>query len=267
MRKIAKVLSPDFKPPSKRNRESTGENSENSDVLSLDLDNEASDEACFARLQQFIDQRIHIVLQPHIELIEKQKAIIDEQHQRIRELEAQLAARDSTSAVATPDLPIMNIFSKLDDNDQRSRAWNLRLSGIMNQDAKSTDPIVLDVAKTLGVDLKADDIDWSHYTSKPDATKGRQLIVCFRSRNIRRDFISARKRLRELPKDNQYSSVYVSEDLTRIRYNLLRSLQQKRKDGKLHAAWSFQGRLFFKTAPEAKPTKISEPHVFDVDSL
>lgn len=267
MRRIAKVLSPDFKPPSKRVRESSDETSETQDVPStLDMDDD-SDDACFLRLQHLIDNRIQIALQPHLDLIVKQKEIIDAQEQRIRDLEAQLAAREPSTSGTAHALPNMNIPAKIDDIDQRGRAWNLRLSGVKIQDAKSTDPIVLDIAKTLGVDLKADDIDWSHYTSKPDQTKGRQLIVCFRSRNIRRDFISARKRLRELPKDSQYSSVYVNEDLTTIRYSLLRSLQQKRKDGKIHAAWSFQGRLFYKCTPEAAPIRVNDTLGFNVDNL
>lgn len=279
LKKLAKyTISPEHRQPSKRVRHHTSPDSDDEEVSPIDLDADLDSENSYSRdedqemtVLELMDHRIAIAIQPHLELIEKLQATIEAKDERIRELEAKLAKLEASPAPAPP-VPapeLSTIHSKLDEFEQRNRQWNVRISGLKEDKAGNTDAIVLDIANTLEVDLSEVDIDWSHYISnqKPSNGNPHQIIVRFARRNIRRRFISARKRLRTLDKNHKYNSVYISEDLTQSRYKLLRTLIQKRKEGKLHSAWSFQGVLYYRLAENSNPTPIKDVLGFDVDSI
>ena len=212
-------------------------------------------------LDNAIQTRINVAIQPYLELIDELRATILEKDLRIKELEDQLAATKPTNP--PPSTP--NVNNRIDDLEQRSRSWNVRISGAKLQPDQSTDQVVIDIAKSMGVKLDKSDIDWSHRISKPSQEKGQQIIVRFLRRNDRAEFIKARRKLRE--PNHAYSSVYISEDLTRARYSVLRQLIALRREKKIFAAWSFQGSVFYKTKENDRPSKIMDISAFSSDQV
>ena len=212
-------------------------------------------------LDNAIQTRINVAIQPYLELIDELRATILEKDLRIKELEDQLAATKPTNP--PPSTP--NVNNRIDDLEQRSRSWNVRISGAKLQPDQSTDQVVIDIAKSMGVKLDKSDIDWSHRINKPSQEKGQQIIVRFLRRNDRAEFIKVRRKLRE--PNHGYSSVYISEDLTRARYSVLRQLIALRREKKIFAAWSFQGSVFYKTKENDRPSKIMDISAFSSDQV
>ena len=236
IQKTKQAVSPEMKKPMKRMRQSESLEGEpdnrdsNSTLADIEMSEYDDDDNGMSEFEQLLELKVELAVKPHLARIDELLLIINEKDQRILELEKEL----STLRAASPKSNSADdLSSKCDDLEQRSRGWSVRLSGVREDGDKispttNTDAIVLDVAKSIGVNLQATDIDWSHYIGKPDKKKGRQLIVRFSRRNTRREFISARKELRNLQNTDPYSSIYINEDLTKIRFNFLRELQVKR---------------------------------------
>lgn len=52
--------------------------------------------------------------------------------------------------------------------------------------------------------------------------------------------------------------IYLDENLTSYRRELLKQTNQKRKEGLLVSAWSIDGKVFTKTSPEGRPLRVYE---------
>jgi hypothetical protein len=248
--------SPDLTPALKRKHLSTPGTPEE-----FDLDEHIS---------KIVDSKLAQALIPYMETIEKLSAIITEKDARIKELEDRVEILSATSPPSTittgqPAIEKRDIEKRLDDLEQRSRSWNLRLSGVKS-DIENTDDIVIDVANSIGVTIRKEDIDWSHYVGKPDASKGtRQIIVKMVRRQDWLTFIKARRGLRK--EENRHSSVYINEDLTSARFNLLRTLLSLKRDGKLHSAWCYQGNIHYRVTKDDKPVRIRDVSVFNTSTI
>ena len=52
--------------------------------------------------------------------------------------------------------------------------------------------------------------------------------------------------------------IFINENLTTFRKDLLKKANDKRKDGLVFSAWSLDGKIFVKTSPEGDPIRIYE---------
>jgi len=52
--------------------------------------------------------------------------------------------------------------------------------------------------------------------------------------------------------------IYLNENLTSYRRELLKQTNQKRKEGLLVSAWSIDEKVFIKTSPEGRPLRVYE---------
>lgn len=86
----------------------------------------------------------------------------------------------------------------------------------------------------------------------------------FRDPKVKLGLLSSRKKLRDSP-NKDLRNLFINEDLTRPRYLLLRALQALRKEKRLHTAWSFGGRIYYKLSDskDEKPTLVKNPLSFD----
>lgn len=141
----------------------------------------------------------------------------------------------------------------LDTAEQYSRRACLRIAGVPESMEESTDSIVLDIAKACGVDLTLSDIDRSHRVrSRNSADNKKQtadIIVKFVSYRSRAAFLSTK---RDLKKTEKYKSVFINEDLTRHRANLLRVARSHVKSNALKSAWSYDGRIYIRYPDDSR---------------
>lgn len=269
--------SPDLQPTSKRRRDF-------SPISDLDFEDAEDalkdvDPSTIRAFNYLFDKKLSEAVKPYINIIEELRDIIADKDGKIQALEAQLAAYQENSATDRvddankADIDLSEFQRRLDEQDhrqdvheQRLRMNHVRMHGVPNSD--NCDELVCKIAQSVGVDLCTRDFHISHYMQSSDpAKKGRQILVDFVNNRDKVRLLSNRKKLRE--PTNEYRKVFINEDLTRPRYNTLRALQAKRKEGKIHAAWSYRGKIFYKRtdSQDEKPTLVKNVLTFVVDNL
>ena len=129
-------------------------------------------------------------------------------------------------------------------SEQYSRRNSLRISGFKEHTGENTDDIVVNMAATIGCDLQLNEIDRSHRVGKPDAsrTRHREILVKFASYRARQKLYKMRTSL----KDNGYAGVFLNEDLTRKRSNVLFEARKVVKADCAKGAWSADGNILIK---------------------
>lgn len=142
-------------------------------------------------------------------IVSELKVTIDRNTEVIRQLELSLQERDNKILKLEQQLS-----EKTDSLEQYQRRQCLRIFGIPEQDGEDTDNIAIDVASKIGVKLETCDIDRSHRVGKK-SDRPRPVIVKFISYRKRREVFQNKKQLKG-------SGITVREDLTQIRYKLLK---------------------------------------------
>ena len=121
---------------------------------------------------------------------------------------------------------------------------------------------MLDVAKSAGVLLSPDDIDVSHRLGRR-GTKPRSLIVKFVTRNVREKVFNARRdkaanRVNNHPvlTEDVLRNTFISECLTPQAQQLLFLCRQLRREQRLWAAYTTNGRVKIRMAEDQAPKAI-----------
>ena len=126
----------------------------------------------------------------------------------------------------SPDVnkDIINLKVELDNANQYSRKDSCRISGLpegnTNDDEEANEDLVrkvVELGEKTGANISQADISVTHRL--PTKINGvRQTIVKFTSRRAKEAFYKSKKNLKGLP---TCKSIFISEDLTRLRYKLL----------------------------------------------
>lgn len=153
---------------------------------------------------------------------------------------------------------VVKLESAMDETEQYSRRNNLRISNIAESDDENTDQLVLKVAEILEVSLTPIDIDRSHRVGRKGIKPRRDIIVKFGTYRARERLFKNRAKL----KDSEMNGVYINEDLTKCRSEILYQARQRAKSGVLRGAWSFDGRILVKDH-EDKTHRITSTEQLD----
>ena len=141
---------------------------------------------------------------------------------------------------------VSHLESVCDEAEQYSRRLNLRISGLNETADENTEAKVLEVCKSLNADFKPRDIDRSHRVGRPPNNTHRPLtrpvIVRFTSYKARQAIFKGRSKL----KTSQFRGVFLNEDLTKTRDNLLYQARRLLKNRQLNGAWSYDGSILIK---------------------
>ena len=135
---------------------------------------------------------------------------------------------------------VAKLVSSCDTAEQYSRRNCIRITGIREAENESTDDHVMSMATALDLDLTINDIDRSHRVGKPG--KPRAIIVKFATFRARQKLYRSRSQL----KGCGFEGVFVNEDLTHFRSDLLFKARQLCKSGKLDGCWSDNGNILVK---------------------
>ena len=123
--------------------------------------------------------------------------------------------------------------------------------------------------------MSADDINISHGIKSKGAGT---ILVKFLTHKAKSKLYKARTKLKNLRLTDIFPDVstatrvaagtgriFINENLTSFRKELLRKANDKRKDGLIISAWSTDGKIFVKTSPEGAPIRIYEKE--DLENL
>ena len=182
------------------------------------------------------------------------KSLMEGQARQITKLEDEFAKEQLDNEVIRTGLT--EGISKLHDDNvalrteleelkQYSRRNSLRISNPnwperMNED---TDQLVLDLAWQMGVDLAMWEIDRSHRVGNYSAGKPRPILVKFIGYRPRQRLFEARGRLRQ---HNHLRTVYINEDLTKQTNHVAYKARCYRKDKKVFATTTRDGKVYAK---------------------
>ena len=182
------------------------------------------------------DETFQSIINKHVETAVKMAVAkaVSERDAEIRELKEELT----------------EVKMKINDIEQYSRRLCLNVSGIPEAGGESTDQLVTDVAKMVGVAIEPRDIDRSHRIGKMKQGHHRTIIVRLTSFAKRQELYDARKKLRT-PRAFPGSTVtaatatraFISDNLTRENQSILYNARELKRQKKLHSAWSDVGKL------------------------
>ena len=126
----------------------------------------------------------------------------------------------------TPDVnqDIIKLKVELDNANQYSRKDSCRISGLSEEGEDGRQETnenlirkVVDLGDKIGANITQADVSVTHRL--PTKINGvKQTIVKFTSRRAKESFYRSKKKLKELP---NCKSIFISEDLTQLRYKLL----------------------------------------------
>ena len=139
--------------------------------------------------------------------------------------------------------------SKLDDQEQYSRRNSLRFNGIPESDNEDIVVKTIDVINNKvkpEIPITADHVDRIHRVGKRGSTTQRAVLVKFSTYRYRQRVYSNRRNLKT-SKEQHETPIFVNEDLTRKRSNLLWKARCLKRDKKIQDCWSSDGTILVKT--------------------
>ena len=161
---------------------------------------------------------------------------------------------------------IAELYQLQDNLEQYTRKQSLEICGIPASAYASTEEAVLKIAGVLDFTMSAEDINFSH---KIKGNGAATILVKFQSNKAKSRLYKARTKLNTLRLTDIFTDVstatrvaagtgrlFINENLTSYRKDLLRKANDKRKDRLIISAWSTDGKIFAKTSPEGVPVKI-----------
>ena len=163
---------------------------------------------------------------------------------------------------------IAELYCLQDNLEQYTRKQSLEICGIPDSLYSSTEEAVLKIAEVLEVPMSSEDINISH------KIKGKvvgSILVKFQSHKAKGRLYRARTKLKNIRVSDIYPNastatrvmvgqgrIFINENLTSFRKDLLKKANDKRKDGLIISAWSIDGKIFVKTSPHGDPIRIHE---------
>ena len=114
---------------------------------------------------------------------------IDEDYNKLKKINAKQKAEITALKSESSDLKNTCIkeIEKIDNLEQYERRQNLEIAGVLVQDGKDTNAVVMEVAKLLDLDIFPSHISTSHRLPKKNGQNGNvisPIIVPFTSRDV-----------------------------------------------------------------------------------
>ena len=194
---------------------------------------------------QFSDEQVAIIKKENEELVQKNNALENKVYdlgQRVRNLE----------------------FDH-DALEQYTRKFNVEVHGIPECEGENLADIIIKIGQKISVDIISQDIDIVHRLRKTAPTT-KPIIVRFTSYRKKREFYQARFNLKtakisEIIESVQHeveARIYINENLTRRRQELLAKARKMRKAKNLVRVWTVDGKVFVRKTEESRPVRITD---------
>lgn len=184
-------------------------------------------------------------MKPFVEQINSQRTEIDQlQSENIILKEENKCLHDKIDDLS-------NVVEQLEQHGRRNtlRFHNIPLT--QNQ-IKSTDEVLIKfLHEKLDITITDADIDRSHILGKINRFNKAQIICRFRSWNIKNKIFKSKSKLAKNP-----DKIFISEDLTQPRRELVVRLNHLRKSQIIQSSWTHDGSIFAKVSESSRTMKI-----------
>lgn len=201
---------------------------------------------------EFTQARVDSVVKENEELKNKIKTVLNNcgsLQQKAVDLENKLEA--SKAQKLSLEVKVNELSLKLDDLEQYTRKFNLKIYGIPEKSEEDTEQIILDLAKCLNVDLVPEDVDISHRVKKGNI-QPRPIIVRFSNYYSKERMYHNRRKLRRANVRESLRGaerVYINENLTAQRASLSKKVRDKKRLHEDWRVWTLDGKIYVKTDP------------------
>ena len=220
---------------------------------------EALKDSFMGEIKELMTSSIHGIVDSII------KGVVEGLNNKILALENDnISLKAANKALEVRVTELEKLDNRCDELEQYSRRNILRVTGIPENRDEDTDKHILDVCKSLSLNLDLKDIDRSHRVGKvvqPDSRgstiRPRSIIVKFSTYRARNLLYKARTHLRS----SGFRNVFINEDLTRTRNTLLYEARKLAKSGKINSCWSSDGSIL------VKDNSSSTHKIGDINSL
>ncbi|CAG2216653.1 unnamed protein product [Mytilus edulis] len=198
------------------------------------------------KIIEIVDDRI----QPYIDTITQNKDALILQEAEMKKQSDEIKSLKSK---------LVKVESRIEEQEQYSRRTSLRFHNVPvptdNNGAVitpiDTDDLVLRICnKKLKVKLNIFDIGRSHPIGEMKDGKI-SIIVRFLSYRQRNMVFSNKKQLKNNP-----DKIFIAENLTKHRYDLINRLNTLRTKDKIHSFWTHDGTILVKKTDVSSPKKI-----------
>ena len=167
---------------------------------------------------------------------------------------------------------VRNLEFDHDALEQYTRKFNVEVHGIPECEGENLADIIIKIGQKISVDITSQDIDIVHRLRKKTPT-AKPIIVRFTSYRKKRESYQSRFNLKttkisEIIESVQHeveARIYINENLTPRRQELLAKARKMRKAKKLVRVWTVDGKLFVRKTEESRPVRISED--WDLENL
>lgn len=184
---------------------------------------------------------------PDIRAIVKESTdTLSSEIQALREENAKLHAENDQlrNDVKSLTTRVAKAESENDALEQYTRRNSVRISGVPEIEGENTEEVVFRLADALKSNIGPSDIDRLHRVGKPRADgRHRVIIIKFAKYNARQRVYLKRMDLRDCENDDM-KTVFINEDLTKLRSKLLFDARTLVKVDKLKSAYSTNGKIF-----------------------
>eukprot|EP00794_Sanderia_malayensis_P021289 gene21289-biopygen16321 len=151
----------------------------------------------------------------------------------------------------------------VDDLEQYGRKTMLEISGFPRKDQETATNLVVKLAEKLEINLDVEHIEACHRISPRDDAP---IIVEFLSRKMRDEFLSQKKKVRNLTiadlgfvaDAGSAGKTYINESLTKKRKGLLRDITMGRDEYNFKFIWSNKGKIFVRKSENSPPILINK---------
>ena len=184
--------------------------------------------------------------------VSKLKEELITQNRYVASLEIKVSKTSSYVKEHSEELEELQI--SLDNLEQYSRKNSLEFCGFPEDIDMSTEQIVCKIAEAVGVPIKEDDIEISHWVKRK---RGDKLVLAkFINHKIKSRLYKARTKLKNVSVGDIFLGC-AEEAMDRPYSKEMMSLvAEKRKNRKIEKVWSLDGKIFIKTSPTGSPRQM-----------
>ena len=164
---------------------------------------------------------------------------------------------------------LQDVQVNLDNLEQYSRKNSLEFHGIPDEVNTPTDLVVCKIARAIVVEIQENDIEISHRIGRKRGDK--TVLAKFVSHKVKSRIYKARTNLKAVSVQSLFpgssssvvcettarpKEIYINENLTPYRTEMMRLAVEKRHDGKINKVWILDGKIFIKTTPTGNPRQM-----------
>ena len=209
------------------------------------------DEITLALIECLSDEnvlrKLRKALEPNSDEISNKVSSMIGQHFKV--LQEQISEKNAR--IVQLEKKVEELIVRYDDLEQYSRRNMIRITGIEEKAGEDTDELVMKMANDL-MDTPLDilEIDHSHRVGPKSPGKDRTILVKLATYRSKAKLVTNRRKLNSarvsqvLPTHG--NKVYINDDLTKRRTQLLYKARMLKRENKINDAWTYDGRILVK---------------------